>query len=144
MSAHMKKHHINKIMEDKVSLFVLHNGNGELYKVPTTIYKNLSKYIVVDVKQKKVAYELLLQLRWNTAVEADEVFNKVNLKYGKIGAIVRGIRIRENLSQKEFSSKINISQSDLSKIENGKRAIGKIILARIVKKFKVNREIFQV
>ena len=54
---------------------------------------------------------------------------------------MKGIRYREGLNQKEFAKKIKISQSDLSKIENGKRSIGRMIANRIIKKFKLDKRV---
>ena len=56
--------------------------------------------------------------------------------------MVKGIRNREGLNQKDFAKKIGISQSDLSKIENGKHRVGKIIANRIIKKFKLHKRAF--
>ena len=56
--------------------------------------------------------------------------------------MLRGVRVRENLSQIEFAKKIGVTQSDLSKMELGKRPIGKIVAKRIAKMFDVPYRIF--
>ena len=52
--------------------------------------------------------------------------------------LLRGLRARENLSQLEFAQAIGVTQSDLSKMELGKRPIGKIIAKRIAEKFDID------
>ena len=41
------------------------------------------------------------------------------LNKNKIGKFIRNIRLKNNLLLREFSEKLNITQSRLSKIENG-------------------------
>lgn len=45
-------------------------------------------------------------------------------KYGKAGLALRGARVRESLSQKQLAKLTGISQENISRMENGKRAIG--------------------
>lgn len=73
---------------------------------------------------------------------ADAVFAKINKKYTKPGALLKGIRIRENLTQIEMAKKIKVTQSDISQIENGTRNIGRVIAKRIEKLFKVDYRSF--
>jgi len=70
------------------------------------------------------------------------LFEKLDKKFTKAGALLKGLRIREDLSQLEFAKKINVSQANLSKMENGKRPIGKIIAKRIEKAFGTNYRYF--
>jgi transcriptional regulator with XRE-family HTH domain len=46
------------------------------------------------------------------------------------------------LLQAEMAKKINVTQADLSKMESGKRPIGKVIAKRIAKIFGVNYRYF--
>lgn len=72
------------------------------------------------------------------AVSADALFAELDRKYTKPGVLLRGLRARENLSQIEFAQAIGVTQSDLSKMELGKRPIGKIIAKRIAEKFDID------
>jgi transcriptional regulator with XRE-family HTH domain len=56
--------------------------------------------------------------------------------------LLKGLRAREGLSQVEFAKKINITQANLSAMENGRRPIGKIVAKRIEKVFGTNYRYF--
>lgn len=59
-------------------------------------------------------------------------------KYKKAGLVLRGIRYRENLSQKQLAEMSGVSQNEISKIENGKRAVGQRVGKRLAKALKIN------
>jgi predicted transcriptional regulator len=75
-------------------------------------------------------------------VSAVDLFAKINKQYTKPGALLRGIRIRENLTQVEFAKKIRATQSDISQMESGARKIGRMIAKRIEKLFAVDYRSF--
>jgi DNA-binding XRE family transcriptional regulator len=50
----------------------------------------------------------------------------------------RGIRAKTGLTQKEVAERLDITQAEVSKIEGGKRAIGKALAKRIEKAFKID------
>lgn len=52
-------------------------------------------------------------------------------KHSKAGLVLRGMRCRENLSQKELARRSNVSQNEISKIENGKRPVGDKVAKRL-------------
>ena len=70
------------------------------------------------------------------SVDASVFTQKLDAKYLQAGALLRGTRHREGLPQKDFAKKIGITQGDLSKMENGKRSIGKVVAKRIQKMFE--------
>lgn len=72
----------------------------------------------------------------------DKIFAKLEKKFTKAGALLKGLRQREGLSQISFAKKINVTQANLSNMENGRRAIGKTIAKRIEKVFSVNYRYF--
>jgi len=45
-------------------------------------------------------------------------------KHSKAGLALRGARFREDLSQKDLAALVDISQDNISRMENGKRTIG--------------------
>jgi len=75
-------------------------------------------------------------------IPPEDIFANIEKKYTKAGVLLRGTRHREGLTQEKMARKINVLQADLSKMENGKRPIGKIIAKRIEKIFGVNYRYF--
>ena len=126
MSAHMKEHHTSQKSSSRVLYVLDHNL---LYAIP----KNIAKKYVVETKKP---------LEHTGNIPADKIFKEMDQKYGEAGALLRGLRSRENLSQVEFAKKIKVTQANLSKMENGTRPIGKIIAMRISKAFLVNYKYF--
>ena len=59
-------------------------------------------------------------------------------KYGKAGIVLRGARYRAGLSQKALAELTNISQNNISKIENGKRTVGEQVAKKLAKALKIN------
>lgn len=127
MSAHMKKHHTNLKKPSAIILYVM--DHGLLYAIPKSVAK---KYIVETKKP--------IEHKGN--ISADELFKETDQKHSEAGALLRGLRARENLSQVEFAKRIKVTQANLSKMENGTRPIGKIIAMRIAKAFDVNYKYF--
>jgi len=76
------------------------------------------------------------------SIPAEEIFRELYEKESKNGVLLQGLRDREELTQEKFSKKIGVSQSNLSKMEHGKRPVGKKIALRIEKAFGVNHKIF--
>ena len=73
---------------------------------------------------------------------ADEVFERIDKQYSKSGALLKGIRVRENLTQVQMAALLEVSQSAISQMENGKRAIGHKVAKRIEKQFDVDYRSF--
>jgi DNA-binding XRE family transcriptional regulator len=119
MSAPMKKHPI-KIKNNHEFIRMAH-GN-KLYQFPIKIAE---KYCIK-----------------NETVDAEDIFANINNKYTKPGALFRGIRIRENLTQVEMAKLLKVTQSDVSQMENGARNIGRVMAKRIEKMFKVDYKVF--
>lgn len=55
---------------------------------------------------------------------------------------LRGFRNREHLTQEALSELLNIPQTSISKMENGKRPIGKNIAKKLADFFKTDYRIF--
>lgn len=127
MSAPMKKHHINKKdHRSKISNNVIvFQRAGVVYKIPEKIAE---KYIYEDDD--------------SGFVTPDKIFANINQQYTKPGALLRGLRARENLTQVELADKLHVTQSDISQMENGTRPIGRVIAQRIEKLFDVDYRSF--
>ncbi len=119
-------------------------------KHPTNTAHKQVFYIVEDnityAIPKKIAEKYRVKAKTtrnkNQGKTPEELFAELDRKYGKAGALLRGVRARESLTQVEFSKKLGVSQNNLSKMENGKRPIGKIIAKRIEKIFGANYRYF--
>jgi DNA-binding XRE family transcriptional regulator len=119
MSAHMKARHI-KAKDDVIR--VRHAG-------------------IIYIFPKKVAEKYRIT-NLSIPVSTDDVFSRVNKNYTKPGALLRGIRARENLTQNEMAKIIKVTQSDISQMETGTRNIGRTVAKRIEKIFGVSYRSF--
>jgi len=117
MSAHMKKHHTKQRRN-----LVRMRHEGQIYQFPRKVAE---KYCITDAP-----------------VTAEDVFSGINKAYTRPGALLKGIRARENLTQVEIAEMIDVTQSDISQMENGTRSIGRNIAKRIEKLFCVDYRSF--
>jgi DNA-binding transcriptional regulator YiaG len=102
---------------------------GAVYRLPQTV---LNKYVVHGEHTSKKMKELVEDALQD---EKTDPFSEINAKYTKMGALLKAVRLREGLNQNEFADLIGVTQGDLSKMEHGKRSIGKMLIARIAKQF---------
>ncbi|WP_158615009.1 helix-turn-helix domain-containing protein [Legionella septentrionalis] len=72
----------------------------------------------------------------------EDIFGDLINEYGEPGLLLKGLRHREGLSQIELAKILNITQTNLSAMENGRRAIGKELAKRISEKFEIDYRIF--
>ena len=71
-----------------------------------------------------------------------ETLQRLDTAYTRPGACLQGARVKEGLSQVELAEKLRISQSNLSKMELGKRPIGKSMAKRLASILSVDYRIF--
>ena len=116
MSAHTKMHPI-----EKVAMITWH---GAHYAVPIDV---IDRYKLPQEKDDILSIE--------------DVFGDLISEYGESRSLLKGLRRREGLSQIEFAKKINITQTNLSAIENGRRSIGKELAKRISEAFNIDYRI---
>jgi len=88
---------------------------------------------------KKVAEKYRVD---QNAVSPETVFAAINERYTKPGALLKGLRVREGLTQVQMAKRIKVTQSDISQMENGVRPIGRKIAQRIEKLFDVDYRSF--
>lgn len=121
MSAHMRAHHTNQpikvIIETSHSKRVSYIHAESIGKLEAF----LEKY---SEENEPIAWEILARER----IE----------KYKKAGLVLRGIRYREGISQKELAKKSGVSQNEISKIENGKRTIGEKVAKRLASSLNID------
>lgn len=127
MSEHTKKHHI-KAHSHGSTLYITHRHTT--YAIP----KNIANKYVVEGDEPKKSKKAPSTIK--------SIFDKLDAKYTKAGSLLKGLRLREDLSQVVFAKKINVTQANLSNMEHGRRPIGKIIAKRIEKVFGTNYRYF--
>ena len=64
------------------------------------------------------------------------------LEGSRASRCLRGLRLRENLTQVQFAEIIGVAQTNLSMMENNKRPIGKSMAKRIAQIFKTDYRLF--
>jgi DNA-binding transcriptional regulator YiaG len=126
----MKKHPIKAHAQGSTLIVSYHH---KTYAIPKKV---ANQYVVEEKKSRK-----------SKAINHKEknlksLFADLESQYTKAGVLLKGLRLRENLSQVEFAKKIKVTQANLSNMENGRRPIGKIIAKRIEKFFGTNYRYF--
>ncbi len=116
MSVHTRKHHTEST---NAVINIAHEG--KCYRVHLKV---IDKYCV-GVASKEM-------------VQPSDLFSVINKKYTKAGALLRGIRYRENLTQQDMAQKLQVTQSDISQMETGARHIGRKVAKRIEQLFDVD------
>ena len=58
------------------------------------------------------------------------------------GRVLRGFRVREEMSQAELAEKIGTKQSHISAMERGKSPIGETVAKKLAEIFKTRPEVF--
>lgn len=120
MSARMKMHHTKN---DHYKVIVITPDDEKVSYISSKNMDKLEAFLekYADPKEddRPIAWEELAKDR----IE----------KYKKAGLVLRGIRYRENMSQKALAEKSKVSQNEISKIENGKRVVGEKVAKRLSK-----------
>lgn len=124
MSERTKMHHTN-CQNDRGILYVTYDQ--KIYAIPKMIAE---QYVVHEASSRR------------DSVPASLVFAALEKKLTRAGMLLKGLRTKEALTQKEFAKKINVTQSNLSHMENGRRPIGKNIAKRIEHIFGVDYRYF--
>ncbi len=79
-----------------------------------------------------------LQTSAKEVIAAEEAFPDIKDPVKRIGIVFRGIRFKHSLTQAEVAKRLGLEQSDVSKIEKGKRPIGKALAKRIEQEFGID------
>ncbi len=108
-------------------------GQTEVVLLP----KDAANNLLLFIKQCQPA----LQERENS-IKIEDIKPKMKDPTLRIASILRGARYKENMTQVNLAKKLKITQSDLSKMEHGKRPIGKKLAQRIADILKVDYRIF--
>jgi DNA-binding XRE family transcriptional regulator len=99
------------------------------FTVPVSVGRDLEKFIKGSAKADK-------------AIPAESVLPELADDDLRPAAMLRGIRHREEMTQKELAKRINIRQHHLSEMENGKRPIGKAMAKKLADVFDCDYKLF--
>lgn len=135
MSAPMKKHRISE-KSSEVDI-VVHEGGVKTFRVP----KDKAKGLVLLLNEFRIKVSSGAEAS-TSAIPADEIFKELDEKFGRAGAALQGARLKEGLTQVELAQKLRINQADLSKMEHGKRSIGKRMARKLAHALNVDYRIF--
>lgn len=99
-------------------------------------------FLVPREKAKSVAELLSDYKKEDEKIDATEVFPVLKDEKQRPGAMLHGARLKENMTQEQLAKKLGITQANLSKMENGTRAIGKKMALRFSKVLNVDYRLF--
>lgn len=101
----------------------------------TMIYGDTKETVYVNKSDRKKISSFLKKFSKpvDDSIEWGKLASDRLKKYKKAGLVLRGMRVREGMTQKELSKKTKISQDNISRIENGKRTVGEKVAKRLAK-----------
>lgn len=125
MSARMKTRHINS-QQDHYKIIIVTPSFEKISYISSKNMDKLEAFLdkYADTDDEPVAWEVLAKDR----IE----------KYKKAGLVLRGMRYREVMSQKELAKRSGVSQNEISKIENGKRTVGEKVAKRLAEALNID------
>jgi ribosome-binding protein aMBF1 (putative translation factor) len=128
MSAPMKARRISQEIPIRVG-----NRRPRLFLVPKSraadVMKSLRDFEVEPTGDDET-------IPWRIAAQ-----NDID-QYTEPGVVLRGARIKENMTQIELAEKLGIPSSNISEMESGKRPISKKMAQRLAKVLKIHYKVF--
>jgi DNA-binding XRE family transcriptional regulator len=73
----------------------------------------------------------------NESIPLEEVFADLHQ-----GSAIRGLRLRQGLTQEQLAHLLGVKRTNLSEMENGKRPIGKNMAKRLAQVLKTDYRVF--
>jgi ribosome-binding protein aMBF1 (putative translation factor) len=105
-------------------------GNEISYHIPNSAREKLNSFLKkLDISKNNL-------VPWEKATPWEVLAGERIEKYKKAGIVLRGARYRENMSQVDLAKKSGVNQTEISKIENGKRTIGEKVAKKLAKALK--------
>ena len=118
-----------------------HHTKQGVYKVVVEMPGKAKKEIFVPAKYLQKLEDFLQKYGESESISWEELAKDRIAKYKKSGLALRGARYREGFSQKELSKKTGISQENISRMENGQRAIGEQVAKKLAKALRMDFEL---
>ena len=101
------------------------------YEVSSAVAKQVEQMLKAAIKPAQDDY-----------ISAQEAFPDLYDPVKGPAIVLRGMRYRENLTQKQLADKLGIRQHHLSEMENGKRAIGKELAKKLAAALHADYRVF--
>jgi DNA-binding XRE family transcriptional regulator len=124
---------VAKMLPTEMVSIKIGKKHAQIFYLPKDAADNLLLFVRSCHPIKNQSHEL---------VTLEEINPALNEHTQRIASILRGARHKEEMTQMTLAKKLNITQSDLSKMENGKRSIGKKLAQRLGKILNVDYRIF--
>jgi ribosome-binding protein aMBF1 (putative translation factor) len=130
MSGHTKIHPTNPT----IKIILMLDNKETSYSLPET----------PDIKKKLLEITKFCEKKavkitpWKKATPWEKLAADRIKRYTKAGLVLRGARMREGYSQKMLAKRCGISQENLSRMENGKRPIGKKVAEKLAKALHID------
>lgn len=96
----------------------------------------------VHTRKHHTKKEVHVSSQETNLIDWQSAFSGLVEKFSETGVTLRGFRLREGWTQTELAEKIDVNQANLSKMEHGKRPIGKQMAKRLASLFGTDYRIF--
>jgi DNA-binding XRE family transcriptional regulator len=103
------------------------------YKVVIEIPGKAKRFSFVSAKHFHKLEAFLEKYGESESIPWEDLAKSRIAKYKKSGLALRGARYREGMTQKELAKRTGISQENISKMENGQRAVGEKVAKKLSK-----------
>ena len=117
------------------------SGTAKMRLIEITIRDGAKRKLFLVPPEKANAIETLIKEAPgsdNELIDAGEVFPDLRDPEKRPFVVFRGIRMKTGLTQEEVAERLGITQAEVSKIECGKRPIGKALAKKIEHEFKID------
>lgn len=117
------------------------SGAAKMHLIEITIRDGTKRKLFLVPSEKANAIETLIKEApgsENDLIDAGEVFPDLRDPEKRPFIVFRGIRAKTGLTQEEVAERLGITQAEVSKIECGKRPIGKALAKKIEQEFKID------
>lgn len=111
------------------------------YKVVIEMPGKTKKLTFVPAKHLQKLEDFLEKYGESESISWEELAKDRIAKYKKSGLALRGARYREGISQKELAKRTGVSQENISKMENGQRAVGEKVAKKLAKVLRIDFEL---
>src|SRR5579862_3709392 len=119
----------------------LPTDRNKVYKIVIEMPGKVKKHTFVPAKHLHKLEAFLEKYGESELIPWEDLAKDRITKYKKYGLALRGARYREGLSQKALAKHTGISQENISKMENGRRPIGKNVAKKLAKALHIDFEL---